>query len=148
MALRPTPMMMQPNNFGGPRLPGSPIGGAGGPGATPMLSPGAGAGKRAAAVAKVKQAAEIIREAGLGFDIGSKEFNAINGALRTLNPVFGKPSDQDLGPAARAQMAQPPPSPLAGMAPAGMVGGGGGPPPAPPPGMGPAESGGGNPAFP
>jgi hypothetical protein len=114
-----------------------------------MTSPGAGAGVKAAATAQIKSCMRNIQVAGLSFDPGSKEFNAVMGALRTLNGIFGKPSDQDLDPAARARMAQPPPSPLAGMAPAGMAGGGGGPPPAPPPpGMGPSEAGGGNPAFP
>jgi hypothetical protein len=149
VALRPTPMMMQPGGMAGPpRLPGSPVGGAGGPGPTPMLSPGAGGGVKAAAVAQIRSCMRNIQVAALSFDPGSKEFNGVMGALRSLNSVFGKPSDQDLDPAARARMAQPPPSPLAGMAPAGMAGGGGGPPPAPPPGMGPAEQGGGNPAFP
>jgi hypothetical protein len=111
-----------------------------------MLSPGSGAGVKAAATEQIKECMKNIQVAGLSFDPGSKEFNAVMGALRTLNAIFGKPSD--LGPAARARMAQPPPSPLAGMAPAGMAGGGGAPQPqAPPPGMGPAEQGGGNPAF-
>ena len=112
-----------------------------------MVSPGQGAGAKAAAIAKIKAAAEQIRSVLNAFEIDSKESNALMGALRTLNPVFGKPQDTDLGPAARAQMAQPPPSPLAGMAPPGMAGGGGGPPPAPPPGMGPGEMGGGAPGL-
>jgi len=146
MALRPTPGMMMPGGMGGqPRLPGSPIGGAGGPGPTPMVSPGQGAGVKAAAVAQIRACMRNIQVAALSFDPGSKEFNGVMGALRSLNSVFGKPADQDLDPAARARMAQPPPSPLAGSAPAGMAGGAGGAPPAPPPGMGPAEMGGGFP---
>ena len=148
VALRPTPMMMRPPGVGGPpRLPGSPIGGPGGPGPTPMVSPGAGGGVKAAATEQIKSCMRNIQVAGLNFDPGSKEFNAVMGALRTLNGIFGKPSDADLDPAARARMAQPPPSPLAGMAPAGMAGappGAGAPPPGgPPPGMGPSEVGGG-----
>ena len=148
MALRPTPMMMRPPGLGPPRLPGSPIGGPGGPGASPMVSPGNGAGLKAAATEQIKSCMRNIQVAGLSFDPGSKEFNAVMGALRTLNAIFGKPSDVDLDRSARARMAQPPPGPLAGMSPAGMAGGGGGAPPAPPPGMGPSEVGGGNPAFP
>jgi hypothetical protein len=110
-----------------------------------MASPGAGAGVKAAAVAQIRAAMRNIQVAALSFDPGSKEFNGVMGALRSLNSVFGKPADQDLDPAARARMAQPPPSPLAGMAPTGMAGGAGGAPPAPPPGMGPGEMGGGAP---
>jgi hypothetical protein len=113
-----------------------------------MTSPGAGAGAKAAAVAKVKEAARMLLEAARFFDVGSKELNAIMSSTTKLNPVFGKAQDTDLGPAARAQMAQPPPSPLAGMAPTGMAGGGGGPPPGPPVGPSPGDMGGGNPAFP
>src|SRR5262249_36172620 len=143
-----TPTMMTPPNFGGPpRLPGSPIGGPGGPGASPVVSPGPGGGAQAAPIAKIKAAPEQIPSVLHAFEIDNKESHALKDALRTLNPRFGKPQDQDLGPAARAQMAQPPPSPLAGMAPPGMAGGGGGPPPAPPPGMGPGEMGGGAPGL-
>ena len=113
-----------------------------------MLSPGGGAGLKAAAIEQIRSCMRNIQVAGLSFDPGSKEFNGVMGALRTLNSIFGKTSDTDLDPAARARMAQPPPSPLAGMAPSGMAGGAGGAPPAPPPGMGPSEQGGGNPAFP
>lgn len=129
-------------------MPGSPVGGPGGPGATQMLSPGAGAGMHATNIEKIKQAMRIIQMAALNLDPGTREFNAAMGALTKLNPIFGKPSDSDTGPAARAQLAQPPPGPLAGMAPTGMAGGGGPPPQAMPPGMGPSEVGGGNPAFP
>lgn len=113
-----------------------------------MVSPGQGAGLKAAAVAQIKAAMRNIQIAALSFDPGSREFNGAMGALTKLNPIFGKASDTDLDPAARARMAQPPPSPLAGMAPAGMAGGGGGPPPSPPVGASPGDAGGGNPAFP
>ena len=106
MALRPTPMMMRPPGLGGPpQMPGSPVGGPGGPGATKMLSPGSGAGMKAAAVEQIKECMRNIQRAGLSFDPGSKEFNAVMGSLRTLNGIFGKPSDADLRPAARARMA-------------------------------------------
>lgn len=97
-----------------------------------MLSPGASAGAKAAAAAKIKACMRNIQIAGLAFDAGTKEFNAVMGALRTLNGIFGKPSDQDTDQASRQQMAQPPPSPLAGMPPAGAAPGaapGGGVPP-------------------
>ena len=114
-----------------------------------MMSPGAGGGAKAAAVAQIKAAMRNIQIAALSFDPGSREFNGAMGALTKLNPIFGKAGDTDLDPAARARMAQPPPSPLAGMAPAGMAAGGGGPPSAPPPTpSGAGDMGGGNPAFP
>lgn len=151
MAMRPLPMAMTPRSGGAPpALPGSPVGGPGGPGSSPMVSPGQSSGVKASAAARIKAAMRIIQIAGLSFDPGSKEFNAVMGSLRTLNGVFGKPSDADLDPAARAQMAQPPQNPLAGMAPAGAQPGGGIPPPqggppasppTPPPGGGGGEMG-------
>ena len=57
------PPMMMPRVAGPPPgggLPGSPVGGPGGPGATPMLSPGQGAGLKAASVAKIKAAMRAI----------------------------------------------------------------------------------------
>jgi len=146
-------MMMQPPGMGAqggpPRLPGSPMGGPGGPGGSPMVSPGSGAGMKAAATEAIKECMRHIQVYGLAFDPGSKEFNGVQRALGALNSIFGKPSDADLGPAARARMAQPPPNPLAGMPPGGMASGGQGLAiGAPPPGMGPSEVGGGNPAFP
>jgi hypothetical protein len=108
-----------------------------------MVSPGASSGVKASAVGRIKASMRNIQIAGLSFDPGSKEFNAVMGALRTLNGVFGKPSDQDTDPAARAQMAQPPPGPLAGSPPAGMANGpGAGAPPggAPPDTGGPTNS--------
>lgn len=115
-------------------LPKSPIGAPGGPGASPMVSPGNNAGAKAAATGKIKACMSTMLSVAHTFEPGTKEFNALMGSLRTLNGMFGKPSDQDLVPAARRQIAQAPKPPLAGSPPAGL--GGGPPPPQPPPGMG------------
>ncbi|MBO0710755.1 MAG: hypothetical protein J2P47_05685, partial [Acetobacteraceae bacterium] len=127
--------MMRPRGVGGggpPMMPGSPIGGPGGPGPSPMVSPGQGLGQKAAATQAIKTCMRNIQIAGLSFDPGSKEFNAVMGALRSLNGVFGKPTDVDTEPSARMRMAQPPPGPLAGAPPAGIAGGPGGGGPGPP----------------
>lgn len=115
-----------------------------------MVSPGGGAGAMAAAAAQIRSCMQNIQVAALSFAPGTKEFNGVMRALNSLNSVFGKTGDSDLDPAARARMAQPAPSPLAGMAPPGMAGpgAGGGGPPAPTPGPSPGDQGGGNPAFP
>jgi hypothetical protein len=128
-----------PPGGGAPVLPKSPIGGAGGPGASPMVSPGNNAGGKAAAAAKIKACMQTIQIAALSYEPGSKEFNGVMGALRSLNSVFGKPTDQDLVPAARRQIAEAPKPPLAGSPPAGL-GGAPQPPMMPPPG---AMTGGG-----
>jgi hypothetical protein len=97
-----------------------------------MVSPGNNAGAKAAATAKIKAAMRTIQIAGLTFEPGTREFNAVQGALRTLNGVLGKPGDMDLSGAARRQIATAPKPPLAGSPPAGMAGGAppmGGPPP-------------------
>jgi len=124
----PTPVS-PPGAAGPAALPKSPIGAPGGPGASPMVSPGNNAGQKAAAMAKIKACMRTIQIAGLSFEPGSKEFNAVQGSLRTLNGIFGKPSETDLGPAARRQIAEAPKPPLAGSPPPGL--GGGAPKPIP-----------------
>jgi hypothetical protein len=113
-----------------------------------MVSPGAGAGAQTAATAQIRSCMQNIQVAALSFQPGTREFNGVMRALNALNSVFGKTGESDLDPAARARMAQPAPSPLAGMAPPGMAGAGPGGPPAPTPGPSPGDQGGGNPAFP
>jgi len=105
-----------------------------------MVSPGNNAGSKAAAMGKIKACMRTIQIAGLAFEPGSKEFNAIQGSLRTLNGIFGKPSETDLAPAARRQIAEAPKPPLAGSPPPGL--GGGPPKPMMPP---PGAMGGGGP---
>lgn len=105
-----------------------------------MVSPGNNAGSKAAAISKIKACMQTIQIAALTLEPGTKEFNGVMGALRSLNSLFGKPSDADLVPAARRQISEAPKPPLAGMPPAGM---GGGPPPMPP--GAPMGGGGGEP---
>ncbi len=118
-----------PAGAGGAALPKSPIGAPGGPGASPMVSPGANAGGKAKATAKIKACMQTMLSEAMNFEPGTKEFNGLMGALKNLNSLFGKPSDQDLVPAARRQIAEAPKPPLAGSPPPGL---GGGIPPMPP----------------
>lgn len=133
--------MMMPRGPAGPpappMLPKSPVGAPGGPGASPMVSPGANAGGKANATAKVKAVAQTLLSEAMNFEPGSREFNALMSAIKALNPVFGKPGEQDVVPAARRQIAMAPKPPLAGSPPAGMAGA----PPRPP--MPPMGAGGG-----
>jgi hypothetical protein len=80
-------------------MPKQPTGGPGGPGASPMLSPGAGAGNKAAAMQAVKPAIEILLKAAMAFDGGSKEQQALLRAVSSLNPIFGKAEGQNMVPA-------------------------------------------------
>lgn len=137
MAAMPTPFMPRgPAGAGaagaGPAmLPKSPIGAPAGPGASPMVSPGNNAGGKAKATAKIKACMQTMLAEAMNFEPGTKEFNGIMGAIKNLNALFGKPSDADLVPAARRQIAQAPKPPLAGSPPPGL---GGGAPPSMPPG--------------
>jgi hypothetical protein len=71
-----------------------------------MLSPGAGAGNKAAAVQAVKPAISILLKAAMAFDEGSKEQQALLRAVSSLNPIFGKAEGGDMVPAGLAAMAQ------------------------------------------
>src|ERR1700727_560277 len=73
-----------------PALPKSPVGGPGGPGASPMMSPGGGAGNKAAATQQVKAVIPALLIASMAFDAGSKEQQALLRAISSLNPIFGK----------------------------------------------------------
>lgn len=87
-------------------MPKSPLGGPGGPGGSPMLSPGAGAGNQAAAVQQVKAAMPALLMAAMAFPAGSKEQQALLRAISSLNPLFGKAEGQNMVPAGLATMAQ------------------------------------------
>lgn len=120
-------------------VPKSPVGGPAGPGASPMLSPGAGAGNKAAATQQVKAVIPALLIASMAFESGSKEQQALLRAISSLNPIFGKAEGQNMVPAGLATMAQaakqgplsaaPPPGlspdtkPPAGMAPPTDAGG-------------------------
>ncbi len=98
-----------------------------------MVSPGGGAGNKASAMANIKAVMRGLQVSMQAFEPGSKEFQGLMRALSSLNPLFGKPSESDLGPAAIRQMAatQHPGGPLAGGPPPGVMSA---PPPMPPPG--------------
>jgi len=87
-------------------IPKSPIGGPGGPGGSPMLSPGGGAGNKAAAIQQVKAVLPAIIMAMMAFEAGSKEQQALMRAASALNPLFGKAEGQNMVPAGLATMAQ------------------------------------------
>src|SRR5260370_33005640 len=87
MALPPQPM--QPGAGGPPRPPGppgglnlpkSPAGGPSGPGATPMGSPGGGAGMEARSHDAVRAVMGNILAGVKNFEPGSTEFNPLAGA--------------------------------------------------------------------
>ncbi len=110
-----------------PSVPKSPIGGPGGPGSSPMLSPGGGAGNRAAAVQQVKAVLPALLHASMAFDAGSKEQQALIRAVQSLNPIFGKAEGAQMVPAGLQAMAM-------------AQKGGGGMSAAPPPGVSPSGS--------
>jgi hypothetical protein len=125
MALAPTP---PPG--GGVQLK-SPVGGPSGPGGSPMVSPGTGAGNQAMAKKKIGEMMKTLLELGAVFEAGSAEFNGVARAIAALNSV--------------AKGVTTPPAPKAPIAVPGTPPGG---PPAPP-GM-PSPSGspmGGGPAM-
>ena len=62
---------------GAPAMPKSPMGGPGGPGASPMLSPGGGAGNKAAAMQSVKAALSALTIASMAFEPGSNAIEAM-----------------------------------------------------------------------
>ena len=112
---------------GPPPMPKSPAGSPPtGPGASPALSPGDGAGRKAAAVHQVKAVLPVILLASMAFEPGTKEQQALLRAASALNPIFGKAEGERMVPAAMQQMVMQ-----------GAKGPGGSQPPPPgPPGMG------------
>ena len=126
------PLAPPPEAPGAAAMPKSPVGGPGGPGGSPMLSPGGGAGNKAAAVQQVKAVMPAIMMAMMAFEAGSKEQQALNRALSALGPIFGKAEGTNLVPAALATMAQANKAgPLSAAPPPGLVSNN-----SPPPGMG------------
>lgn len=96
-----------------------------------MLSPGGGAGNKAAAVQKIKTAADVIVLAMNAFEVGSKEQQALMRAAQALSGIVGKSTGTNMVPAditAMAQAAQK--GPPSGAPPPGVMPGG------PPPGAG------------
>src|SRR3984893_1475042 len=114
-----------------PGLMKSPIGGPSGPGASPMVSPGTGAGMQAQGKQRVSKVIDQLLEIGAGFPKDGGEWNAISRAISALNGVF----------TAAKKEPEPKPLPVPGAMPGGGLGGLGGPPSgipapggAPPPG--------------
>lgn len=96
-----------------------------------MLSPGGGAGNKAAAVQQIKTVLPALLIASMAFDAGSKEQQAILRAVQSLNPIFGKAEGTNMVPAGIATMAQAAKQgPLSAAPPPGLS-----PSPKPPAGM-------------
>jgi hypothetical protein len=96
-----------------------------------MLSPGGGAGNKAAAVQQVKAVLPSLLIASMAFDAGSKEQQALIRAVSALNPIFGKAQGENMVPAGLATMAQSAAKgPLSAAPPPGLK-----PSPTPPPNM-------------
>lgn len=119
-------------------MPKSPMGGPGGPGASPMLSPGGGEGNKAAAIQSVKAVLPAILKASMAFEAGSKEQQAILRAVSALNPIFGKAEGSNMVPAGLAAMAMQAKQggPMSAAPPPGLTSN-----PTPPPGMAPPPPG-------
>jgi hypothetical protein len=126
MSLSPSPMKP------GIGLPQSPIGGPSGPGASPMVSPGTGAGMQAQGKQRVAKIIDQLLEVGAGFPKDGGEWNAISRAISALNGVF----------TAAKKEPEPKPLPVPPTMPGGGLGGLGGPPSGiPAPGGGPPPGG-------
>src|SRR6266852_5468553 len=132
MADPASPLAPPPEAPGAAAVPKSPMGGPGGPGGSPMLSPGGGAGNKAAATQQVKAVIPALLVASMAFESGSKEQQALLRAIQSLNPIFGKAEGANMVPAALATMAQSAKQgPLSAAPPPGLVSDN-----KPPPGMG------------
>ena len=81
-------------------------GGPTGPGASPALAPGGGAGNEAAADALIQGILPAMHKALSAYPVGSKKYAAVLNALRALTANFGREQTQGLVPAAIMQMAQ------------------------------------------
>jgi len=115
-------------------MPKSPVGGPGGPGSSPMMSPGGGAGNRADAMTKIKSANAALLMASLAFEQGGKEQQAILRAVTALNTISSKAQAANLVPAGLAAMGQASKQgPLTTAPPPGVAAGAGGPPGMPSP---------------
>lgn len=106
-----------PPGAGGLNLPKSPVGGSSGPGASPMVQPGDGAGMEAHAEEEVRKMMHNLLLIMGKLRPGTVKFNALSSALNKLNGVFGKPSAEN-APAAGPK----PPMPMGNAPPAGIGG--------------------------
>lgn len=135
----PTPgVPPKPPGAGGIGLPQSPIGGPAGPGASPMMSPGTGAGMQARAMEGIGKVIETLMAYAGSFPSGTPQFTGIMRAITALNGLHkAGPSTEE----AKPPIPVPPTPPGAGL------GGVGGPPTGlsvgGPGGAGPAEPGAG-----
>lgn len=130
-----SPLAPPPEPPGATAMPKSPVGGPAGPGGSPMLSPGGGAGNQAAAVQSIKAVLPAILKASMAFPAGSKEQQAILRAVQALNPIFGKAEGSNMVPAGLAAMAMSAKGgPMSSAPPPGLASN-----PTPPPGMGEPE---------
>lgn len=112
-------------------MPRSPTGGPEGPGASPMLSPGSGAGNQAAALAKIKGLVPMLINSMLAFSVGSKEFQQVQRAVESLSSLVGKAQVTNMVPAGLSSMAmQARKGPMQSAPPPGIA-----PSNSPPPGM-------------
>ena len=95
-----------------------------------MLSPGGGAGNKAAAIQQINAVMPALLHASLAFEAGGKEQNAVLEAVRALR-IFGKAEGTNMVPAGLATMAAAAKQgPLSAAPPPGLS-----PSPTPPPGM-------------
>jgi hypothetical protein len=134
MALMPgaAPPGAPPGGAGPPGMMKSPIGGPSGPGASPMVSPGTGAGMQAQGKQRVSKVIDQLLEIGAGFPKDGGEWNAISRAISALNGVF----------TAAKKEPEPKPLPVPPTTPGAGLGGLGGPPSGMPPPGGGASPGG------
>ena len=117
------------------------MGGPAGPGASPMTSPGPGAGNEAATDALVSGVMQTLYKALQAYPLGSKKQQAVLNAVRALTANFSKQETAGMVPASIQQMAmnaRPGAGPLGNAPPAPIA-------PAPPPGAGPGAAPGGPP---
>lgn len=120
-------------------MPKSPAGGPSGPGASPMMSPGSGAGTEATAMADISAIIPVLMKSMNSFPVGDKRQVAVLRAVQSLVPHFGQSNMDELMPAAAQRIGaaaksgmglqghnMPPPGiALPGPAPMGQGGGGG-----------------------
>ena len=106
-------------------LPKSPVGGSPGPGASPMLSPGDGAGMQAHVESGLRETVKTLVSYLGRIPPGSKLFKTLARAVESLNAAIGAPQDMSGAPK--------PPAPVGNMPPVGVAGR---PPGIPPGGMG------------
>lgn len=82
-----------PGPPGAINLPKSPAGGASGPGASAMVSPGDGAGIKAHVESGIREHIKGLVSLLGRLEPNSKEFKTVARAMNDLTAVFGKPAD-------------------------------------------------------